>query len=52
MKFLLLCSTPYLNSEIFQVHGGNWPMVNILAVDFRSQSDCSIFRKEWEKENE
>ena len=27
-------------------------MVNLLVVDFRSQSDCSIFRKESEKENE
>ena len=52
MKFLLLYSTRYLNSEIFQVHGGNWPMVNLLVVDFRSQSDCSIFRKELEIENE
>ena len=51
MKFLLLCSTRHLISEkIFQVHGEI--RQQLLVVDFRSQADCSICRKEAEKENE
>ena len=53
MKFLLLCSTLNLISEdIFQVHGENRPVANLLVVEFRSQPGCSIRRKEGEKENE
>ena len=52
MKFLLLCWTRHLISEeIFQVHGENRPVANLLAVDFVSQPDRSICRKEVEKEN-
>ena len=32
---LLNCSLPI---EILQVHGENWPMVNLPGVNFRSQS--------------
>ena len=49
MKFLLLCSTRHLISEnIFQEQGENWPVANLLVVDFRSQLDCRICRKEGE----
>ena len=51
-KFLLLCSTRHLISEeIFQVHGENRPVANLLVADFRSQPVCSIFRKEGERKN-
>ena len=42
-------STSHLR-KIFQVHGEN--RQQLLVVDFRSQQDCSICRKEAEKENE
>ena len=52
-EILLLCSTRHLISEdIFQVHGENRPVANLLVVEFRYQLGCSIRRKGGEKENE
>ena len=44
MKFLLLCSTRHLISEdIFQVHGENRSVANLLVVEFRSQPGVVAF---------
>ena len=42
-------STSHLRKYIFQEQGENWPVANLLVVDFRSRLDCSICRKESEK---
>ena len=48
---LTVLNSHLVSEEIFQVHGENRPVANLLVVDFLSQPDCSICRKEGEKKN-